>query len=253
MELTASFVDPLRHFVPVSTTPTFQTFLQVVTGWVVSYRHRHLTEVIFAGGNMCNGHCHRFHRFFSHAAWDLDNYSDRGMLDMPRHLRAAHACTNTFLTGSAGRTVPVLYASRAIEATGGAIELGRDHQYKPEIRSSDILDTSAYGMISDPRDLTLDPRSEDNLPMRWISPSKRVVNRTMDCSRYPRTINRNSSNIEKILAPSCYILSNVPQDYVGLRGKVGRGIHHRFLIKIAFLIVRWLVKHENHFIMAKRR
>ena len=65
MELTASFVALLQHFVPVFTTPTFQTFLQIVTGWVVSHRHRYLTEVIFAGGNVGNGHWCRFHRFFS--------------------------------------------------------------------------------------------------------------------------------------------------------------------------------------------
>ncbi len=72
MELTASFVDLLQHFVPVFTTPTFQTFLEIVTGWVVSHRHRYLTEVIFAGGNVGNGHWCRFHRFFSQAAWDMD-------------------------------------------------------------------------------------------------------------------------------------------------------------------------------------
>ena len=72
MELTASFVDLLQHFVPVFTAPTFQTFLQIVTGWVLSHRHRYVTEVIFAGGNVGNGHWCRFHRFFSHAAWDID-------------------------------------------------------------------------------------------------------------------------------------------------------------------------------------
>ena len=72
MELTASFVDLLQHFAPVFTTPTFQTFLQIVTGWILSHRHRYVTEVIFAGGNVGNGHWCRFHRFFSHAAWDMD-------------------------------------------------------------------------------------------------------------------------------------------------------------------------------------
>ena len=28
--------------------------------------------MIFSGGNVGNGHWSRFHRFFSHAAWDLD-------------------------------------------------------------------------------------------------------------------------------------------------------------------------------------
>lgn len=72
MELTASFVLLLQDFVPVFTTPTFQSFVQVVNGWLLSHRHRYITEVIFAGGNLDNGHWCRFHRFFSHAAWDLD-------------------------------------------------------------------------------------------------------------------------------------------------------------------------------------
>jgi DDE superfamily endonuclease len=75
MELTASFVDLLQHFVPVFTTPTFQTFVEIVTGWALSHRRRFVTEVIFTGGNLGNGHWCRFHRFFSHAAWDLDNLS----------------------------------------------------------------------------------------------------------------------------------------------------------------------------------
>jgi len=72
MELTPSFVALLQHFLPVFTAPTFQTFVEVVTGWVLSPRHRYVTEVIFSGGNLDNGHWSRFHRFFSHAAWDLD-------------------------------------------------------------------------------------------------------------------------------------------------------------------------------------
>jgi hypothetical protein len=72
MELTPSFVALLQHFLPVFTAPTFQTFVEVVTGWVLSPRHRYVTEVIFTGGNLDNGHWSRFHRFFSHAIWDLD-------------------------------------------------------------------------------------------------------------------------------------------------------------------------------------
>jgi DDE superfamily endonuclease len=72
MELTHSFLELLQHFVPVFTAPTFLTFVQVVTGWMLSHRHRYVTDVIFSGGNVDNGHWCRFHRFFSHAAWDLD-------------------------------------------------------------------------------------------------------------------------------------------------------------------------------------
>jgi SRSO17 transposase len=75
MELTPPFLHVLQQFAPVFTSPTFQTFLEIFTGWILSHRHRYVTEVIFAGGNVGNGHWCRFHRFFSHAAWDLDHFS----------------------------------------------------------------------------------------------------------------------------------------------------------------------------------
>jgi DDE superfamily endonuclease len=75
MELTSSFVDLLQHFAPVFTAPTYQTFVAIVAGWVLSQRHRFITEVIFSGGNVGHGHWSRFHRFFSHAAWDIDTFS----------------------------------------------------------------------------------------------------------------------------------------------------------------------------------
>src|SRR5512135_3192364 len=75
MELTSSFLDLLPHFAPVFTAPTYQTFVVIVTGWVLSQRHRFITEVIFSGGHVGIGHWARFHRFFSHAAWDIDAFS----------------------------------------------------------------------------------------------------------------------------------------------------------------------------------
>jgi SRSO17 transposase len=75
MEVTHSFVDLLQHFAPVFTSPTFVTFVSVVSGWILSHRRRYITDVIFSSGNVGNGHWCRFHRFFSHAAWDLDTVS----------------------------------------------------------------------------------------------------------------------------------------------------------------------------------
>ncbi len=72
MQLTHSFLDLLQHFAPVFMAPTFQTLLQIASGWILSQRHRYVTEVIFSSGNINNGHWSRFHRFFSHAAWDID-------------------------------------------------------------------------------------------------------------------------------------------------------------------------------------
>jgi SRSO17 transposase len=75
MELTDSFLSLLQGFDPVFTAPTYQTFVAVVTGWILSQRHRYVTEVIFSGGHVGRGHWSRFHRFFSHAAWDIDDFS----------------------------------------------------------------------------------------------------------------------------------------------------------------------------------
>ena len=72
MQLTHSFLDLLQHLAPVFMAPTFQTFVQIATGWLLSQRHRYVTEIIFSGGNVGKGHWSRFHRFFSHAAWDLE-------------------------------------------------------------------------------------------------------------------------------------------------------------------------------------
>ena len=75
MELTASFLDPATALRPGLHRPTYQTFVVIVTGWVLSQRHRFVTEVIFSSGHVGNGHWSRFHRFFSHAAWDIDTFS----------------------------------------------------------------------------------------------------------------------------------------------------------------------------------
>src|SRR5271154_6375622 len=75
MELIESFRTLLQQFDPVFTAPTFNTCVVIVTGWVLSQRHRYVTEIIFSSGHVGNGHWSRFHRFFSHAAWDLDTLS----------------------------------------------------------------------------------------------------------------------------------------------------------------------------------
>lgn len=75
MQVTESFVTLLQQFAPVFTMPTFKTFVEIVSGWLLSHRHRYVTEVIFSSGNVGNGHWSRYHRFFSHAAWDLDGLS----------------------------------------------------------------------------------------------------------------------------------------------------------------------------------
>jgi SRSO17 transposase len=73
VELTQSFQSLVSAFQCVFTTPTFSTFSTLVTGWILSpQRHRFVTELIQAAGAVGQGHHSRFHRFFSHAAWSLD-------------------------------------------------------------------------------------------------------------------------------------------------------------------------------------
>ena len=60
MELTDSFLTLLQSFDPVFTAPTYQTFVVIITGWILSQRHRYVTEVIFSSGHVGDGHCRGF-------------------------------------------------------------------------------------------------------------------------------------------------------------------------------------------------
>ena len=72
MELTNSFGNLLLTFSPVFTEPSFQTFRLLMTGWIISVRHRYITDLIVSSNSVDNGHFSDYHRFFSHAVWDLD-------------------------------------------------------------------------------------------------------------------------------------------------------------------------------------
>jgi hypothetical protein len=73
MQLTAGFRSLLHHFRHVFTAPSFATFLYVAAGWCLSPRHRYVTELIQSSGATHRGHHSRYHRFFSNAAWSLDD------------------------------------------------------------------------------------------------------------------------------------------------------------------------------------
>lgn len=73
MELTNSFRVLLLTFSPVFTDPSFQTFRFLMTGWILSMRHRYVTDLIISSDSVDNGHFTDYHRFFSHAVWDLDH------------------------------------------------------------------------------------------------------------------------------------------------------------------------------------
>ena len=70
-----SFRSPATAVRPGLHGPDLSDLVVIVTGWILSHRHRYITEVIFSCGHVGIGHWCRFHRFFSHAAWDLDTFS----------------------------------------------------------------------------------------------------------------------------------------------------------------------------------
>lgn len=73
MDLTTSFETLLRTFSPVFTNPSFQTSPLLMTGWILSVRHRYVTDLIISSDSVGNGHFSNYHRFFSRAAWDIDH------------------------------------------------------------------------------------------------------------------------------------------------------------------------------------
>ena len=72
MECTESFTILLSEFRCAFTAPSFQTFLCLMAGWILTHRRRFVTELIWSSGCTRWGHHSCYHRFFSHAAWSLD-------------------------------------------------------------------------------------------------------------------------------------------------------------------------------------
>jgi SRSO17 transposase len=75
MECTSSFMALLCELRGVFTQPSFQIFLCLMTGWVLSHRRRFITELIWSSGSTHRGHHSRYHNFFSKSTWSLDKLS----------------------------------------------------------------------------------------------------------------------------------------------------------------------------------
>ena len=73
MELTSTFMALLDSFRPVFTAPSYATFQLLMTGWILSSRHRYVTDLIVSSDSVGNGHFSDYHRFFSHAACNIDH------------------------------------------------------------------------------------------------------------------------------------------------------------------------------------
>ena len=73
MELTTSFMALLDGFQHAFTAPSFATFRLLMTGWILSHRHRYVTDLIVSSDSTGNGHFSGYHRFFSEARWNIDH------------------------------------------------------------------------------------------------------------------------------------------------------------------------------------
>ena len=71
MELVPGFVALMQPFLSTMTTPTFDSLITVVTGWVFASR-RTVTRMILAAGSSADKHFSSYHRVFSNARWSLD-------------------------------------------------------------------------------------------------------------------------------------------------------------------------------------
>ena len=73
MELTSTFMALLEVFRPIFTAPSHCTFRLLMTGWILSVRHRYVTDLIISSDSVGNGHFSDYHRFFSDAKWKIDD------------------------------------------------------------------------------------------------------------------------------------------------------------------------------------
>ncbi len=73
MQLTTTFMALLAGFSPVFTAPSYSTFCRMMAGWILSVRHRYVTDLIISSDSVGNGHFSDYHRFFSQGKWEIDN------------------------------------------------------------------------------------------------------------------------------------------------------------------------------------
>jgi hypothetical protein len=72
MELTKGFVSLLEGFREVFNAQSFPIFVELMTGWILSHRHRYITDLIWSSGSVGKRHFSNYHRFFSQYVWSLD-------------------------------------------------------------------------------------------------------------------------------------------------------------------------------------
>jgi hypothetical protein len=71
VNLVPGFIVLLQALAPTMTTPTFESFVTVATGWVFSGSGT-ITRSILSAGDLATKHFSSYHRLFSAALWSLD-------------------------------------------------------------------------------------------------------------------------------------------------------------------------------------
>ena len=71
MSLVESFLEIVQSLTWAMSTPVFETFVTLPSGWVFA-PHRTVTGMIVAAGVAGQRHHAAFHRVFSAARWSLD-------------------------------------------------------------------------------------------------------------------------------------------------------------------------------------
>ena len=70
--IVVSFATLLQSFSGCFTEPSFDSFVTLMSGWVLNLRRHTVTETVRAAGAVGTKHISSFHRFFSKARWATD-------------------------------------------------------------------------------------------------------------------------------------------------------------------------------------
>ena len=70
--IVVSFASLLQSFSPCFTRPSFESFVTLMSGWVLNLRRHTVTETVRAACAVGTKHISSFHRFFSKGRWATD-------------------------------------------------------------------------------------------------------------------------------------------------------------------------------------
>lgn len=70
--IVASFATLLQSFSPCFTAPSYESFVTLMSGWVLNLRRHTVTETVRAAGAVGTKHISSYHRFFSKGRWATD-------------------------------------------------------------------------------------------------------------------------------------------------------------------------------------